>query len=132
MSTLTEVRNRADLIIYWGTNPVESHPRHLKKFALMPKGKFVPRGRKDRTMVLVDVRETLSARASDLFLQIHPGADFEGNATSRAIRVTTEGAQSVYWEFVVSVPADDVQDTARSMRLLPDTGTLFATVQLRV
>ncbi len=32
--TLGEVRNRADLVIYWGTNPVETHPRHLTKIRL--------------------------------------------------------------------------------------------------
>ena len=36
-------------------------------------------------MVLVDVRETLSARASDLFLQIRPGADLEVLTTLRAL-----------------------------------------------
>ena len=83
--TLGEVKNRADLIVYWGTNPVESHPRHLTKFAVTPQGKFVPGGRRDRTMVLVDVRETLSARASDLFLQIRPGADLEVLTALRAL-----------------------------------------------
>ena len=75
--TLGEVRNRADFIVYWGGNPAECHPRHFTKYALMPKGKFVPRGRKDRTMVLVDIRETKSVKASDIFLQVKPGKDFE-------------------------------------------------------
>jgi len=85
MCTLGEVKNRADFIVYWGSNPVESHPRHFTKFALRPKGKFVRRGRKDRTMVLVDVRETPSARASDQFLQIRSGADLEVLTTLRAL-----------------------------------------------
>lgn len=75
--TLGEVKNRADFIVYWGGNPAECHPRHFTKYALIPKGKYVPRGRKDRTMVLVDIRETKSARASDIFLQVKPGKDFE-------------------------------------------------------
>jgi len=83
--TLGEVMNRADLIVYWGTNPVETHPRHLTKFALTPKGRFVPGGRRDRTMILVDVRETLTARAADVFLQIRPGADFELLTALRAL-----------------------------------------------
>ena len=29
--TLGEVRNRADLVIFWGSNPVESHPRHFER-----------------------------------------------------------------------------------------------------
>ena len=36
-------------------------------------------------MVLVDVRETLSARASNLFLQVRPGADLEVLTTLRAL-----------------------------------------------
>jgi len=75
--TLGEVKNRADFIVYWGGNPAECHPRHFTKYTLMQKSKFLPRGRKDRTMVLVDIRETKSVKASDIFLQIRPGKDFE-------------------------------------------------------
>jgi formylmethanofuran dehydrogenase subunit B len=75
--TLGEVKNRADLVIYWGSNPAESHPRHMSRYAVTAKGMFTPRGRKDRTVVLVDVRPTPSARAADLFLQVRPGKDFE-------------------------------------------------------
>jgi formylmethanofuran dehydrogenase subunit B len=82
---LGEVKNRADLIIYWGGNPAECHPRHFTKYTLTQKGKFVPNGRKDRTMVLVDIRETPSAKAADLFLQIRPGKDFEVLTILRAL-----------------------------------------------
>jgi len=83
--TLGEVKNRADFIVYWGGNPAECHPRHFSKYTLTQKGRFVPEGRKDRTMVLVDIRETPSARAADLFLQIRPGKDFEVLTTLRAL-----------------------------------------------
>ena len=72
-------------MIYWGGNPAECHPRHFTKYALMPKSKFLPRGRKDRTMVLVDIRETKSAGAADIFLQIRPGKDFEVLTILRAL-----------------------------------------------
>lgn len=75
--TLGEVKNRADLVIYWGSNPGESHPRHMARYAVTAKGMFIPKGRKDRTVVLVDVRRTPSAGAADIFLQINPGKDFE-------------------------------------------------------
>ncbi|MSR30650.1 MAG: formylmethanofuran dehydrogenase subunit B [Gemmataceae bacterium] len=75
--SLGEVKNRADLVIFWGCNPAESHPRHWTRYSTMPKGLFVPRGRKDRTVVLVDVRKTKSAPAADIFLQIRPRMDFE-------------------------------------------------------
>jgi formylmethanofuran dehydrogenase subunit B len=75
--SLGEVKNRADLLIYWGSNPAESHPRHFTRYSTTPKGMFRPKGRKDRTVVLVDVRPTPTARAADIFLQVRPGQDFE-------------------------------------------------------
>lgn len=83
--TLGEVKNRADFMIYWGGNPAECHPRHFTKYTIMQKGKFVPNGRKGRTMVLVDIRETPSAKAADLFLQVNPSKDFEVLTTLRAL-----------------------------------------------
>src|SRR5436305_2641489 len=50
----------------------------------MQKGKFV-KSRKDRTMVLVDIRETPSAKAADIFLQVRPTKDFEVITILRAL-----------------------------------------------
>src|SRR6266403_2089528 len=46
--SLGEVKNRADLVMFWGSNPAESHPRHWGRYSTMPKGLFVPNGRKER------------------------------------------------------------------------------------
>ena len=93
--TLGEVKNRADLIIYWGGNPAECHPRHFTKYTLTQKGKFVPNGRKGRTMVLVDIRETPSAKAADIFLQVKPARISRSSPScgpwSRASRSTRSG-----------------------------------------
>lgn len=75
--TLGEVKNRADFIMYWGGNPAESHPRHFTRYSVTPKGMFTPNGKKDRTVVIVDVRKTPSTPVADIFLQIKPGKDFE-------------------------------------------------------
>jgi formylmethanofuran dehydrogenase subunit B len=83
--SLGEVANRGDMIIFWGSNPAESHPRHFTKYSLMPKGMFLPNGRKDRTCVIVDVRKTKSAKAADIFIQIKPRKDFEALWTLRAL-----------------------------------------------
>src|SRR5690606_8205680 len=61
----------------WGGNPAESHPRHFGRYAVTPKGMFTPNGKRDRYIVLVDVRRTPSAPAANLFLQVKPGRDFE-------------------------------------------------------
>ena len=38
---------------------------------------FTPNGKKDRTVVVVDVRRTPSAPVANIFLQVKPGRDFE-------------------------------------------------------
>jgi formylmethanofuran dehydrogenase subunit B len=76
-ASLGEIKNRADLIIFWGGNPAEAHPRLFARYAVTPKGMYTPNGRKDRTVVLVDVRRTASAPVADIFLQVKPGSDFE-------------------------------------------------------
>lgn len=83
--TLGEVRNRADLIIFWGCNPAASHPRHFSRYSVTPRGRYTPNGRKGRTVVVVDVRPTASTRLADRFLQVEPGADFEVLTTLRAL-----------------------------------------------
>ena len=83
--TLGEVRNRADLLIFWGCNPAVSHVRHFARYSVTPKGALTPKGRRDRTIVVVDVRPTASTRTADLFLQVQPGADFEVLTSLRAL-----------------------------------------------
>jgi formylmethanofuran dehydrogenase subunit B len=75
-ATLGEVRERSDLIVYWGSNPLDSHPRHVERVVEMP-GMLIPGGRSDRHLVVVDVEQTESARMADTFIQVHPGGDFE-------------------------------------------------------
>lgn len=40
--TLGEVKNRADLVVFWGSNPVESHPRHFDAIPYCPKVDSLP------------------------------------------------------------------------------------------
>jgi len=39
-STLGQVRHRADLVIYWGANPMVSHPRQLARYTVGKEGKY--------------------------------------------------------------------------------------------
>lgn len=76
-ATLGETMNRADLVVFWGCNPAEAHPRHTTRYAVTAKGMYTPNRKKDRTVVLVDVRRTPSVVTADLFIQVKPGSDFE-------------------------------------------------------
>jgi len=83
--SLGEIANRGDLIIFWGSNPADTHPRHFARYSLFPSGMFVPRGRQDRTCVVIDVHQTKSAESADIFLRIKPGKDFEALWILRAL-----------------------------------------------
>jgi formylmethanofuran dehydrogenase subunit B len=81
--TLGEVKNRADLIVYWGCNPAEAHMRHFRRYSVYPEGLF-RKDKKERTVVVVDVRKTASARIADTFVKIDQGTDLEIISLMRA------------------------------------------------
>jgi formylmethanofuran dehydrogenase subunit B len=83
--TLGEIKNRTDLVVFWGCNPAEANIRHMARYSVSAKGQFIPNGRKDRTVVVVDVRRTPTARAADIFLQVKPNKDYECLSALRAI-----------------------------------------------
>lgn len=71
-ATLGEVKNRADVVIFWGANPVVSHPRHWERYSVEPRGRFLPEGRCGRTVVVVDSEKTETADQADLFIHVKP------------------------------------------------------------
>ncbi len=84
--SLGEVRNRADLIIVWRADPVESHPRLFSRYALDPVGTFLPGGRSDRYCAIVDIRESNSVReVADQFISIKEDGEFDALWTLRAL-----------------------------------------------
>ena len=83
--TVGEVKNRADLVIFWGANPAEAHPRHPTRYSVTVKGMFTPQGRKDRTVIHVDVRRTPTSRMADTCIQIKPHSDYEIFSTLTAL-----------------------------------------------
>ncbi|MBS0265246.1 MAG: molybdopterin-dependent oxidoreductase, partial [Planctomycetes bacterium] len=83
--TLGEIRNRSDLVVFWGANPVVTHPRHMERYSVDPPGQFVPQGRHDRTVVVVDQHPTETSQLADLFIPIEPERDFEALWTLRQL-----------------------------------------------
>jgi len=96
--TLGEIRNRSDLVIFWGANPAANQPRLFSRYTLDPPGMFVPKGRAGRTLVVIDIRRTPSAELADVFLQLKPAADFEAlwilRALARGLELDAADAES--------------------------------------
>lgn len=83
--TLGEVRNRADLVVFWGSDPVITHPRHWERYSVDAAGRFFPEGRRNRFVVVADTVRTATAEAADLFIPIEPGRHFEALFSLRAM-----------------------------------------------
>jgi len=84
-STLGQIKNRADLVIYWGCNPAQAHPRHMSRYTVFPRGFFRPKGVKDRSVVLIDVRETATAHLANEFVKVDMNGDYPVLQALRAI-----------------------------------------------
>ncbi|MEM3731102.1 MAG: formylmethanofuran dehydrogenase subunit B [Candidatus Bathyarchaeia archaeon] len=42
--TLGQIRHRADLVVYWGSNPWSAHPRHIERYTAFSQGRFEKSG----------------------------------------------------------------------------------------
>ncbi len=98
--TLGQVKNRADLIIYWGSNPDEAHPRHMSRYTTYADGYFLDNAFRERKVIVVDVRETETAKIADLFLKIKKGGDY---AVFSALRAIVRGKGDVVPDSVAGI-----------------------------
>ena len=90
--TLGQVKNRADVIIYWGTNPIDAHPRHMSRYTTFADGFFLKDAFRDRKLIVVDVRKSESANIADEYIRIQPGGDY---AVLSALRAIVQGKRGI-------------------------------------
>lgn len=109
--TLGEVKNRADVVVYWGCNPMHAHPRHLSRH-VFSRGFFRDRGRVDRTLIVVDPRKTDTAKLADIHLQVEYNRDYE---LIDAMRTMIQGHDILYDE-VAGVPKDLIEEAVETMK----------------
>ncbi len=108
LTTITEIINKADLILLWGSNAAESIPRLLNK-VLFSRGKFRMTGREIKTLIIIDPVKTASFNTMgvrDVALRITPGKDIE------LIKVLKEeccAADSIPSEGVAGLDKDDMK-----------------------
>ncbi|MFW9902011.1 MAG: formylmethanofuran dehydrogenase subunit B [Candidatus Thorarchaeota archaeon] len=79
LTTISEIINKADLLILWGANAAESIPRLLNK-VLFSRGKFRMTGREIKTLIVIDPVKTASfgvMGVRDVALQIESGKDID-------------------------------------------------------
>jgi len=118
-ATLGVVRNRADTIIYWGCNPFHSHPRHISRYTVFPKGYFRG-GRGERTVIVVDPRESDTSSIADLRLRPKVGSDYE---VLNALRVLIRGG-SLHLSEAGGIRREELESLAEIM-VSSEFGALF-------
>ncbi len=99
--TLGQVKNRADTIIYWGCNPIEAHPRHMSRYTTFSDAFFIENAFRERRVIVVDVRKTVSADIAYEFIKVAPGSDYK---LLSALRAIVRGRGDVVPDMVAGVP----------------------------
>lgn len=110
--TLGEVKNRADLIVYWGCNPQHAHPRHMSRYTSFVRGFFRDKGVKERSIVVVDVRRTDTAKLATHFIQTEYDKDYE---LLGALRAVVNG-HDILTDKVAGVPKEQIIELASMMK----------------
>src|SRR5207249_533353 len=83
-ATLGEIRQRADLVVFWAVDPSGRYPRYSSRYAVEPRGVAAPQGRQSRTLIAVDVGENLGPAHSDGRVAIAPGDEVDSLEMMRA------------------------------------------------
>jgi len=109
--TFGEVKNRADVVIYWGCNPFHAHPRHISRH-VYARGFFRERGRADRTVIVVDPRESDSSKLADIHLQLDFNKDYE---LVDALRTAMYGHEILYDE-VAGIPKEQIEEAVEVLK----------------
>jgi formylmethanofuran dehydrogenase subunit B len=109
--TLGEIKNRADVVIFWGCNPSHAHPRHLSRYSIFPRGFFTGKGHKGRKMIVVDPRNTDTMKMADIGLQLEQGRDYE---LLSALRVAFRGEDLP--DVVAGIPKERILEAAEVMK----------------
>ena len=108
LTTITEIINKADLLIIWGANAAESIPRLLSK-VLFSRGKFRMTGREIRTLIIIDPVKTASfgvMGVRDVALRIETTKDLD---LIRALKEECCSADSIPEEGVAGLDKDDMK-----------------------
>ncbi len=93
-ATLGEIRNRADVVVFWGVDPDLRYPRYWSRYAPEPPGLHVE-GRASRTVVAVDIGPARGPADADVRISIASHAEVAVLTTTRAAFVQpTEPGQS--------------------------------------
>ena len=80
-ATLGELKNRADLVLFWGSDPARTHPRLIERL-VNARGTHIPDGRASRTVVSVRIGADGAVEGADSSIQLTAAGDSPPSASS--------------------------------------------------
>ena len=83
-ATLGEIRNRADVVLFWATDPARRYPRFQSRYAPEPVGTQIPNGRADRFVISVHVGSEKAPSDADASLTLEPADEIAALSLMRA------------------------------------------------
>ena len=83
-ATLGEIRNRADLIVYWAVDPDQRYPRYRSRYAGAPRALHLADGAHPRAVVSVSVGGDAGPADADLKVVLTPSQELAALAELRA------------------------------------------------
>lgn len=83
-ATLGELKNRADVVLFWGADPARTHPRLMERL-VNATGTHTPGGRASRTVVSVRVGTDGAVNGSDVELQVPAALELAALSMLRSI-----------------------------------------------
>ncbi|HEX4574802.1 MAG TPA: hypothetical protein VH158_06700 [Gemmatimonadales bacterium] len=117
-ATLGELRQRADLLVFWAVDPGERYPRYTTRYALEPRGLATPEGRASRRVIAVDVGTSRGPPAADARVTIAPEDDVDALGVMRATVEQRTGADDARFQPAVDLARRMMQ--ARYVALVAD------------
>ena len=131
-ATLGEIRNRADVVVFWGVDPAERYPRYWTRYAPDPVGLHVGGGRQSRKVIAVDIGDARGPADADLRVTIHPRDEVSALRTLGSSSAQTGPAAELaaalvegkYVVFVADGEAQEGRDPGRSAALVALTQSM--------
>ena len=130
-ATLGEIRNRADVVVFWGVDPSSRYPRFAERYAPEPAGIHVG-GRRDRIVIAVDVGRARGPEDADHRLEVPPNreVDLLNELAACAARADTAYAPPVLQHMLRGKYVALVADAEPDDREARDDGRAAALIAL--
>ena len=72
---LDDIRDRADAVVFWRAEPLETHHRHLSRYSYFPRGRYTERGNSDRNLTVIADYEAVIEPLCQQFFNIEASED---------------------------------------------------------